>query len=253
MKITFDAPPLSEVVMGITFVPRDDFLVPYFGSFWEMIRKQFPVTRHAAPLVEQNEVPFGAEGYYLPRVWFLSEDETTIIQLQQNRFLFNWREVKDKANPYVRYERLRNDFLELWARYSDFVEKQTGQALQPIRYELTYINFMAESEESDSFTLAKRTFRSFALPSSEGEAPQIFNCQLKSELAKDLGSLSVGAGTANTNDGRKGLRLELSVRSKNGEENPFVSWADNAHDVIVSSFKDMTTAEMHAVWKLREE
>lgn len=31
--VSFDAPPIKEVVLGRTFLRRDDFLIPYYGAF----------------------------------------------------------------------------------------------------------------------------------------------------------------------------------------------------------------------------
>ncbi|WP_343620129.1 TIGR04255 family protein [Ralstonia sp.] len=253
MNITFDSPPINEVVMGVRFLPREDFLVPYFGSFWEQVKEQFPKPAHAPVYVEGNESPQTDEGYVLPRVWLQSEDGATLLQLQQNCFLFNWREVTGLDQGYIRYSQIRAEFLRLWKLFSSFVEQQTGQPLVPTSFELSYVNFIPCVNGQDTFDLAKKVFRSFAVPFDASHVGRRgFQLQYNESLDGEAGDLTVIYGSGIRPDKVQGVKFDLSVRKKQVSESSFDDWVELAHSTILVAFKELTTSEMHVAWKMRE-
>lgn len=239
--------------MGVSFLPRADFLVPHFGSFWEKVRDQFPNASHAPPVIEQEEGQV-EDGYFLPRIWLASKDNATLLQLQQNRFHFNWREVEGQGNKYIRYTNIRDEFLRLWKLFSEFVVKETGLPLQPTGFEITYVNFIEAGEQKDPLSFAKKIFRSISFPLEGANLGKSggFQYQYHARLSKEVGDLAVVYGSAARNK-KLGIKLDLTVRNKQvGSEN-FESWVEEAHKVILAAFKEITTSEMHRVWQMREE
>ena len=86
MAITFDDPPLNEVALGSTFLPRPDFLVPYFGAFWQEISNEFPKVAHPPPIVTPGErLDEGSGIFFLPRIWMLSADSATLVWYRFSR------------------------------------------------------------------------------------------------------------------------------------------------------------------------
>jgi uncharacterized protein (TIGR04255 family) len=253
MAITFDDPPLNEVALGRIFLPRPDFLVPHFGAFWDQVRGQFPRVAHAAPIIGLNE-HFGDDGaVILPRVWLLSGDSTTLVQLQQNRFHYNWRQTPERKT-YVRFPAIRDECVRLWKMFEEFVLQMTGQPLQPMSAELTYINFVGIPDVNSAFEIAEKTLQDsvWSHHSRFLPAPTGFTHNYSFDIPSGIGVLQVSTATAQRKDGANVLKLELTVRGKHSEGVSFEQWSIEAHDFLVAAFKDLTKPEMHAAWKLRE-
>lgn len=252
-RISFDDPPIKEVALGRTFLPRDDFLIPYYGAFWTQLRDRFPKAEHAPPIVDPSET-FN-DGMFLPRVWLISEDSSTLVQLQQNRYHYNWRQTEDKKT-YVRFPVIQQECLEIWRKFENFVMEATGQALQPLSAELTYTNFIEVAGASNSFEIAEETLRDSGWASHDRflSAPKAFAHNYTFSLPGDSGTLQVAAVAAKRKDGKsEALKLELTVKGKCSNDESFEDWSAGAHDFLVQAFKDLTKPSMHQQWKLREE
>ncbi|MCI0562016.1 MAG: TIGR04255 family protein, partial [Nitrososphaera sp.] len=78
-----------------------------------------------------------------PRFWFESEDRAYILQLQQDRILFNWRATSSES-VYPRYETLRERFMTKVQQLAEFFEGQKFGGLSPNQCEVTYINSISE-------------------------------------------------------------------------------------------------------------
>ncbi len=104
--------------------------------YWQKYRSRLPLIEEHPPLdpvLESFDPPkpphvdivFGNKPP-VPRVWFLDEAKTELVQIQQDRFIHNWRKTGEDA-AYPRYERIRNQFREEVGAFSDFLdEKQLG-------------------------------------------------------------------------------------------------------------------------------
>ena len=92
----YDNPPLSELVFGSYFEqPLHALRAELVGLFWAQIRDKFPTIRQqpeiSLPITAglQLQLGFTDEQYPMARYWLISEDDTTLIQIQKNAFLFN--------------------------------------------------------------------------------------------------------------------------------------------------------------------
>jgi uncharacterized protein (TIGR04255 family) len=108
----FEQPPVSEVVLWVQFASNPQFRIVHAGLFWGSIREQFPSVSEQVPLPPAFEafgVPMMGQPVQLqalfafPRFWFESDDKTYLLQLQQDRILFNWRATSGQST-YPRYE-----------------------------------------------------------------------------------------------------------------------------------------------------
>src|SRR6266850_6255748 len=101
----YENPPVTEVVCGVLFKTLDGFRIPHFGLFWERCKTDYPSCQEVAPLMPLIE-RFGEEGTEeiqafndlpLPRVWFLNNQDTGIIQLQRDRFYITGRRTNQQT------------------------------------------------------------------------------------------------------------------------------------------------------------
>jgi uncharacterized protein (TIGR04255 family) len=248
--ITFDNPPVSEVVLGRTFLPRPDFLLPYYGAFWERVKKRFPRTEHAAPIFDGN---MGSDPYFLPRVWFVAEDATTLLQLQNDRLHFNWRQM-DGAQKYVRFPRIQRECLDVWAAFEEFVLEMTDQALQPQQAELSYVNIITVNGAVDTVDLFERAIKDYKCDHKDRFLPRPKNVNYSQSFSlpsgKDMLNVSI-APVRKKGSNSPALRLNLTVNGPCGAEDTFEDWSQTSHDFLVQAFKDLTTPIMHEQWKFR--
>jgi len=255
MPTTFANPPINEVVVGVGFAPRRDLLVPHFGEYWDLIRDQFPKVEHATPFAFPGNVrPIEAESFFLPRVWYLSEDTRRLVQLQQDVFMVNWRQLATPAE-YPRFPAIRSTFERTFTTFSEYVERRTGVPLQVERLHLAYINALLQGEGWDTLANADQVLRDGLwqpgnrfLPTPTKAAWSFdFDMPGKTVLSAKL------AMASRVSDQKPILRLEIAANKLVQEEIDLFAWIDAAHDMVVSAFRDLTTTEVQrGVWKLME-
>jgi hypothetical protein len=256
MDLTFDRPPLNEVSLGYTFLPRTDLLIPHLGRFWGEIADHYPNCQHAAPIIDNPGDQPGVLEWPLPRIWLLNESTGFLIQLQQDRFYCNWRDIGTGA-PYVRFAAIRAEFDRVDALFRAYVERATGVAIKQMAYALTYVNLLKSGDGWTDVSDLPRVFPDLAWNRGDRFLP------LPSHLAWNAEfPLPVGFGTLKASvlpaklkaDGRPILKFELTANSGSlgGRELEFSRWVETAHHWIVHAFKDLTGSEMHNDhWALR--
>jgi uncharacterized protein (TIGR04255 family) len=253
MRITFDAPPLNEVALGAVFLPRPDFLVPHFGSFWERIRDRFPKAQHASTIVAPGETPQVDAGFWLPRVWFISADDTWLLQLQQNRLHLNWRQTP-QPTFYPRFEAVQSRAVGLWNEFTSYVQGISGVSVVPVAFELTYTNIIHAIGDEGPFELGEYALRDCAWRHDvDMQKPKHFGLSYAFVVPDGVGELAVTVQSGITTDLKKSLlKIDLAVRGTVDADRSLEQWSTAAHDFLVKTFKDLTTPRMHAIWKLRE-
>lgn len=131
--VKFNQPPLVEVAFGVEF-EAPEFSSVHFGLYWETIRDKFPLQFDRPPSLESDtffSIP------PLRRVWFLSEDENRLIQLQDSYFSYNWSQGDEEEYPH--FEKIFPEFLEQWNHLKDWWSRYEEKSIEPVEYELTYI------------------------------------------------------------------------------------------------------------------
>jgi uncharacterized protein (TIGR04255 family) len=267
--VTFETPPVIEVVLSIQF--EDDLLDDRatLADFWPRITERFPnVAPHLSlpkmgedfdwpPPPPRIEVRSGPEREPT-RYWFVSQDENELVQVQPDRLTLNWRKVRPE-DSYPRYANLRPLYLEVVAHLAAVAEAQ-GRVVSPEWCEVTYINqiptlgsgqrrpalhnvlgflgHMTPHEgraESEDAQLAQR----FLLSDAEDRQPR--------------GRLYFQAAPGYRGDDDSAIyAITLTARGRpagEGLEGAF-RFFDMAREMIVTTFRDATTSEMHELWGL---
>ena len=259
MALTFAKPPINEVVIGQRFSQRPDFLVPHFGQFWMQLIDDYPAVSHMPPLVEAEREPVVdlSSGSVLPRIWFSSSDETRLVQIQQDRLYFNWRQTEAVKPAYPRFPAIRAEFDRVFGIFSTYVERELGTPLSLGLLDMSYINVINyEDVDVESPKDFGRVLRDFAWRDEQRALPPPRSVGQRHEYDIDEATrLIITSGSASrVSDGSKVLRIELTAREMQLGLKPRDQWIADAHEAIVSGFKDVTTAEMHdECWQLIRE
>lgn len=251
---SFRQPPINEVVCGFRYEPLQALKVPHIGCLWERFRSEYPETQHATPLATDTNILVDAStGAPLPRVWFVSEDESQLIQFQADRFYFNWRE---RGTEYPRYSHIIQRFESARAKLDAFVADFNLGHIVPVEYELTYFNQIPRGEGWDSNDDLNQVFRDFnwtADPKRFLPNPSVTTWQARFALPDEAGLLAarLSQGKRRTDD-KAVLVLELSAKGigKDSSEAGVRAWYDTAREWIVRGFADLTTDKVQqTVWE----
>ena len=88
----YENPPINEIVCGVLFDEIQRLQTGHFGMLWQKFRSDFVATGDhnlIDPIPDEELSKRGA--FPLPRVWFVHRNDNEVIQVQRNRFYYNWR------------------------------------------------------------------------------------------------------------------------------------------------------------------
>lgn len=242
------------------------FSVGDYGLFWERIRNDFPTCTTQSPLEPLIEsfgdfspagVKFRLVGHdVLPRCIYRSGDGGELIQLQRDRFTFNWCYVDGSTYPH--FEATLRRYRELLNKFSDFVESRGWGALIVRQCEVTNVNIVQRKQFGQSFAEAHKAFRMPELAplinGLEQEHSTIltqFSIMDQESHGRPVGRLHTNlAPTRNEDSGEPAWRFDLTARSiplsSQGEVDSFFALARSA---INSAFIASTTQLAHEIWE----
>jgi uncharacterized protein (TIGR04255 family) len=255
MTVKYKNPPINELIIGAYF---DQQIAPlrseHVGLFWSEVRNDFPKIQQqqelALPIVGTAfalQIGFTDEPYPMPRFWLVSEDETTLLQIQKNAFILNWRK-RDSAYPH--FESVKSSFDKYFERYSRFIRRELGIDLPNIQIaELTYNNLIESCEYWRDTSDTQRLIPGISIPDPgvPVEGKPDFNYLTSYKLASDLAlNVAVRSGRKPTEAGSAVLVFELRALGTLGaaSKSDADAWYQRAHDTIGRCFTSMTNPDI---------
>ena len=152
----FGKPPLAEVVLSLQFESLPDLTTAHVGLLWRRYRDRLPQIEERLPLAPASESfdppsPPRVEVAFedkppAPRVWFVNDEKTELLQIQPDRFIHNWRKVGE-GDAYPRYERIRERFREEVSAFEEFLKEERLGELTVNQCEVTYVNHIERAGE----------------------------------------------------------------------------------------------------------
>ncbi len=261
----FDRPPVIEVAASIQFDPIEGLNAARLGLLWAEYRDRYPRAEHHAPLatiIESFDSPSPSGiGYSLestmpvPRLWFLNQQGTRLLQVQEDRFGLNWRKL-DTEEAYPHYPELRAALEHEFQVFQQFLEREGLSRPTPNQAELTYVNYIsARTTAGEPIPVTKVVtlwgdpprYELLSIPESVGfESRYVMGAGAKSQ-----GRLYVKLETRyRVADAAPVYVLQLIGRGApagGGLPGTF-RFLDEAHREIVQVFALVTTTEMHHAW-----
>lgn len=274
LSVRFANPPIHEVTIGADFGPPPASLrSEHIGLFWARIRERFPVVEHQPPLVSvdggigstgngrdtgaetwaetagMDVVGEGGDPFPLPRYWFRSRDRDTVIQVQSNAFVFNWR--NGAGYPGFRAS-LKPAFDEYFGIFEDFFRQDVGApALTLDRCSLSYMNAVRQGEFWDGPKDTRRVLPGVRFPdlgAADGR-PSAFDCHYSHRAAPDLSiGFTVRTARAREEPQRWVLVFEIEALGRVGRVARSVadSWYGRAHEALVDCFLSVTDEDVRS-------
>lgn len=259
----YDAPPIVEVVCGIQFKELKDLATPHIGLLWQQFHPEYMFCRELPPLspVIERFSPEPAPSIQitqippLPRIWFLNEDESEIVQFQKDRLLVNWKKV-GSDQPYPRYKKVFELFQSQLDRLCAFVRASSLGKIEPIQYEMTYVNLIPAGEGWKNYADVGSLVPDFSWRRTDDRflpPPETLNWSTSFAMPEEAGRLHISIlSAAKVEDQSPVLQLTITARgiSKNKSLEHTKEWFDQARVWIVKGFEDMTseTAQLQ-IWK----
>jgi uncharacterized protein (TIGR04255 family) len=262
---SYERPPVIEVALSATIKPIEGWALPHFGLLWQKWRDDLPTTEVYPPLPahpdELSSVPpppppevvqFQIE--HDPthaRCWFVSADKSELVQVQRDRFVFNWRRT-EAGTPYPRYmDRVRPQFGSRYASFSDFLKEQGLAPLQVLQVEVAYVNEVERQDHLDAGDFS-RVFN-LAGPAAGADAylPTPYGVRLSASYMPSPGPGVLHIHTYRAARGHRQVyqfRLIARVPPQGSSIDEVLGALDRGREWIVRGFTDLTTAEMHRMW-----
>jgi uncharacterized protein (TIGR04255 family) len=184
------------------------------------------------------------------RVWLISADDELLVQVQNTRFIQNWRR---RVSRYRRFEQVRDPF---WTNFRLFLEFLDQENLdRPIiqQVEVTYINWIPDMPMSDF--LRPGSVAEVSVPGVERYPDQQswiarYSLQNDKDLIQRLYVQCLPASRYDAPD-EPGSQFALvcrAARSSGVSEAEVGELISLARATIVTAFTDLTTVAAHERW-----
>jgi uncharacterized protein (TIGR04255 family) len=262
----FAQPPVVEVALGVQFDPVSRLDGPAIARFWfEEVRDQFPDWMEAPALpsaIEWFGIPAQprmtfrlGQGAIANRAVFQDASKTGLVQLQQDRFVRNWRKI-GTGDSYPRYETIRESFLSGVSQLRRFLARHELGDLAPNQCEVTYVNHVPVGEVGKlgqvSSVLAPWSGRFSDTWLSAPETVEVATHHQIVVNGAPVGRLHVSLQPGYVgSDAVFVLTLTARGRPSGTSDSDVVEFLDLGREQIVRGFTSVTSSEMHAKWGRR--
>ena len=184
------------------------------------------------------------------RTQIIRDGDDRMIQIQDTRFILNWRRG---PGGYPSYSKLQDEFNESFGKFNAFAGEAELGAVQPNQWEVTYINVLEKGDLWDSPTDWVRIIPNLYSPPAWGVDPlETQNGEWKYVIGKDQGRLYVTIRHGRlVVEGPDTLFLSLTARGPLSSDHTLQNGLSIGHDSIVRTFTAMTSPELHKRWLRR--
>jgi uncharacterized protein (TIGR04255 family) len=267
----FDAPPVVETALSVQFNTLAGFTAAHAGWFWkEYVEKlgdgpsnEWKQVTEAVKIPELFE-KFGAEdlwafpsfrvtpGVLSSRVQIIRGDGERMLQVQDNRFILNWRK---QASAYPTYETLLPEFRNMLNAFETFCTEATFGTPVYNLWEITYVDQVKKGTMWDSVRNLNRIFPALGPPPvGAHHAPpsddETMSADWRFSLADRRGRLYVQLRQAKLQPSNEEvIQLTTTARGPVSETQSWEQGMDFGHDALRETFLAITSTEAKEFWK----
>ena len=269
----FDNPPVEEVALSVQFEPIEALGTIQLGVLWNEYREQFGKTEQHPPL------PPAIESYGVPpsvpervrfeimqtmtssRFWFVNESGTKLIQVQQDRFIQNWRKLKDE-DEYPRYKKLRESFRDALDTFKKFLSRENLGEIKTNQWDVTYVNQISAGQGWEHHGQLANVFTVFGTKYSDNflrdpEEARLAVYYIIPEVdGTPLGRLRITVEPGYRRSDRVPMFVMKNIargRLEGSDMEEVLRGLDIGHEWIVRGFASITTPEMHRIWRRTDD
>lgn len=271
----FERPPVTEVAVAIQFETLEGLTNAHLGIFWSRIRDQLPgleIRPPRGPSIETFEVPSAVGERQVQvelvteqpvgRYRFLSEGESELIQIQSDRFVFNWRK-REEDQEYPRFEHIRGQFRRYLSLFRQFLDDEDLPTVRPNQAEISYVNHLFSGEGWREFAQIGKIIPSWQVRYSDDflSIPEDIRFRIRylipdnEDDAKPIGRLYIVVEPG-YRESDPALLMRLTARGGVSTDMTL----EDAHDFIergrewiVRGFTSITSEHMHKIWRRKDD
>ena len=261
--ISFSKPPIQEVVYSLQFEPLNKFNLGHLGLIWDLYRADYPNVEQDDPIAHEIE-RFGSVGVASarpnlqlfnripqPRIRLIQADGNSLIQAQNDHFVFNWRKHNSPDLEYPRYVNLKKQFESELDKYLRFIDSEKlGEPLIN-QVEVTNVNIIPADKRNFSDVFEGLSCGTDSSRDLTTESTMFQHRQVIMQDESPIGRLYTSIETTHLlKDGSKVFRVQFIGRAHPKKPNKIeaLSTMDLLRDYINRSFVGLTTESMHAEW-----
>jgi uncharacterized protein (TIGR04255 family) len=252
----FDDPPAIETAVGVKFAPIAGWNVFHYGLLLQEFREDYPIQELRPPIGNvtiQLPAPDADFSGIPVRCWFIDQQSTQLIQVQNDCFIRNWRKTESSPD-YLHYEFIRPRFQRDWSRFKAFLQK-SGLPLPDVwQCEVTYINQFVRGREWQNFNDLSELY---PIWSKGSMSPLLARAQMAAfalsyMLPNEVGTLQfVSQPGIRKGDGVEIIQLTVTAlgRPTSSDDKDILNWLDAGRSAVVQGFTDFTSETAHSIWR----
>lgn len=261
--VDFENPPVVEVVFGAMFAPLRRLQSAHLGRLWAAWSAELPTAHDVPPLPPIMEDLDGSAQVTLamsnlpelPRVWLMSDDNRTLVQVQRDRLHVNRRRLTDD-DPYEGFEIAQPRFESYWSKFAEFSSTTFEERPLPAQLELTYVNVIPACAVFQGLGDVAAVFPDFAWSAGRHAylgSPELLEWTTSFRLPENLGRLHVVIRASTPRRGTPVVfNMESTARGRAADSTPEgrLAWFQTARRAIDLAFIDLTSKRMQTeIWK----
>lgn len=268
----FARPPVTEVALSLQFEPLAKLKSPVIGLLWGKFKDRYPsfeehpaiepvIERFGTDALQSLKIQFQVFDAPPPsRVWFVNESGGELVQVQQDRFVHNWRKVRE-TDEYPRYSNLRQKLIDEVEVFRRFVEEEQLGELLFNQTEVTFVNIIASGEGWERHGQLNNVLTIHSGNYSDDFFKEPENVQtalryvIPDENEEPVGRLHISVVPVILAKSKTpGFNLTFIARcTPNGSLEEAIRYLDVGHRWIVKGFASITTRDMHQIWERQDE
>ncbi len=228
-------------------------------GFLEVVEQPLvmPTIENTTHSNQETELHFGNVPNFA-RIWFIHEQQNHIIQVQRDRFTFNWRKTEPNQK-YPGFSSILGKFKQFYCRFGEIIEEMEIGALNPLQYELTYIDHLMHGEGWDTLNDAGKIYNLFVASESSDSywsgADSVF-LRTSFPIQSLNGRLYVAIShRVRVSDKKQTLQTDFTMRglTQNSQFGAMITWFELAHNKIRKKFISMFTEDIQTrIWEKKQ-
>lgn len=245
------------------FAPIEGFTIGDIGLFWARVRDDFPVCQTADRLRPTVET-FGSDLNFqitlgnaveVPRAFFRNSQGNELLQLQSDRFAYNW--MKSEGSEYPRHKKTNGRFWELFTLFETFLDERGLQRPKLQQCELINVNIASLKEFGGTYASALALFSLLKQTPIWPERIELEAATIQTHyILKNEDGLPIGRLHFDLNpvrdavSGEEALRFDIVARGSMSplDRNSAELFFSEARDYINTAFIRLTTDEARRAW-----
>lgn len=266
----FDAPPVVETVLSAQFAPLPGYSTAHAGWFWkeylEKLGEESPLKWSRtvdAPRLEDQFERFGVEDMWGPQVQIrlqpptqsnrtqmIRSDGERMIQIQDSRFILNWRK---QSGAYPSFDPLLQEFRTLLHAFETFASEAGLGSLHYNQWEIDYVDQIRKGDMWESARDWSKIFPGLAMPRVDqlvSSGDETMSADWRFSLADQRGRMYISLRQMRTPPSNEEvLNITFIGRGPVSASHDWESGFQLGHDALNETFLAITSPEAQTRWR----